>query len=298
LALWQANHVEACLRQAHPGLEVAIIAMTTEGDKRLSTNLASVGGKGLFMKELEQAILAGTADIAVHSMKDVTVNLPEGLVIAAACKRGEPRDAIVSNRFSRLGDLPVGGRIGTSSLRRKSQLQHAFPALEFIDLRGNVNTRLARLDEGGYDAIVLAAAGLIRLELAERIAEFIPVEQCLPAIGQGIVGVECRVDDEDTIALLGCLADEVTTVCLTAERSLNKTLGGGCHVPVAGYAELRGSHLNLQGRVGDPSGDRLLMAQASGPATEAASLGIRVASELLAQGADSILQDVYASEQK
>ena len=295
MALWQANHVKSLLVREHPGLEVQIVGMMTEGDASRDTILASVGGKGLFMKELEQALLVGKADIAVHSMKDVPVDLPEGLIIAAACARGDPRDALVSNRFKTLSELPDGSRLGTSSLRRKAQLRHAFPSLEFADLRGNVNTRLARLDEGTYDAIVLAAAGLIRLEMADRIAECIPVERCLPAIGQGIVGVECRAGDADTIALLGCLVDQDATLCLAAERSLNAVLGGGCHVPVAGYAELRGDELDLHGRVGDPGGKQLLVARATGPAAEAAMLGERVAADLLGQGADSILQSVYST---
>jgi hydroxymethylbilane synthase len=269
--------------------------MTTEGDIRTGTPLASIGGKGLFMKELEQSLLAGEADIAVHSMKDVTVELPGGLVIAAACARGEPRDALVSNMYNSMEELPDGSRVGTSSLRRKSQLQYAFPSLMFVDLRGNVNTRLARLDEGAFDAIVLAAAGLIRLEMQQRITELIPEEQCLPAIGQGTIGVECRADDTETIDLLQCLADENTTRCLAAERSLNEALGGGCHVPVAGYAVLEGDDIYLRGRVGDPGGERLLLAEARGMASEPSLLGEKVAADLIAQGADTILQAVVTA---
>jgi hydroxymethylbilane synthase len=292
LALWQAHYVKRRLQDAHPDLNVEILGMTTEGDLRTGTRLASIGGKGLFMKELEQALLAGDADIAVHSMKDVTVDLPGGLVIAAALARGDPRDALVSNKFNSLENLPDGSRVGTSSLRRRCQLKYAFPSLKFVDLRGNVNTRLARLDEGAFDAIVLAAAGLIRLEMRQRIAGLIPEEQCLPAVGQGTIGVECRADDTGTISLLQSLADENTTRCLAAERSLNEALDGGCHVPVAGYALLEGDDLYLRGRVGDPNGERLLLAQARGIASEPTLLGETVAADLIAQGADAILKAV------
>jgi hydroxymethylbilane synthase len=269
--------------------------MTTEGDVRVETTLASIGGKGLFMKELEYALIANEADIAVHSMKDVTVELPDGLTIGVACARGEARDALVSNRFGSLESLPAGSRVGTSSLRRRSQLQHSFPTLEFVELRGNINTRLSRLDRGDYDAIVLAGAGLIRLGMQERIVELISDEQCLPAVGQGVVGVECREDDHNTQGLLAALADSDTQPCLAAERSLNKNLGGGCHVPIAGYAILDDGQLYLRGRVGDPDGERLLKAAARGSVGDAERIGREVASNLRAQGADSILRAVYKS---
>lgn len=293
LALWQAEYVRNLVTDYYPGTTVEIIGMSTEGDRQLDTRLASVGGKGLFMKELEQALLSDAADIAVHSMKDVTVDLPAGLEIATICEREEPADAMVSRKYSSLASLPPGGRVGTSSLRRKCQLAHAFPELEILDLRGNVNTRLARLDAGDFDAIILAAAGLIRLGMEDRITETINLDLCLPAVGQGAVGIECRSDDAETIRTLAALGHEDTAVCVAAERSLNRALGGGCHVPIAGYAVREGESLWLRGRVGDPGGERLLQAEARSSLADTESLGERVANDLLKMGAGEILEGVY-----
>jgi hydroxymethylbilane synthase len=293
LALWQAEYVKARLEQAHPGLVVTLVPMVSRGDKLLDSPLSKIGGKGLFVKELETALLENEADIAVHSMKDVPMDFPEGLGLFCICEREDPRDAFVSNTFASLDDLPRGSIVGTSSLRRQAQLLTRRPDLEIRFLRGNVNTRLAKLDAGEYDAIILAAAGLIRLGFEDRITSAISIEDSLPAGGQGAVGIECRSVDTEIHALLAPLHHADTAVRVTAERALNKHLNGGCQVPIACYAVLEGEQIWLRGLVGEPSGGLLLSAQARGPQSAAAALGVQVAEDLLAQGAGAILQAVY-----
>ncbi len=293
LALWQAEHVAAELKKAHPGIRVELLGMSTKGDRILDAPLAKIGGKGLFVKELEQGMLEGTADIAVHSMKDVPVELPEGLHLPVILQREDPRDAFVSNRYTHLDELPRGACVGTSSLRRQSQLSERRPDLVIKPLRGNVNTRLAKLDAGEFDAIILASAGLIRLALSERIASYIDTEQSLPAIGQGAVGIECRTDDERVNRLLEPLHHEQTAICVSAERAMNHRLNGGCQVPIAGYAELHDGKVHMRGLVGEPDGSHILRAEAQGDAAETEQLGIRVADELLGRGADRILKALY-----
>ncbi len=290
LALWQAEHVAAALRRAHPGLIVEICGMTTRGDRILDAPLAKVGGKGLFVKELEQGMLDGTADIAVHSMKDVPVDFPQGLHLPTILEREDPRDAFVSNRFDSLAALPEGARVGTSSLRRQCQILERRRDLHIEPLRGNVNTRLARLDAGDYDAIILAAAGLKRLGFASRIRRLLEPEESLPAIGQGAIGIECRADDVRTNALIAPLHHPDTAQRVLAERALNHRLQGGCQVPIAGHATLDEDRLRLSGLVGDPDGSRTLRAQAEGRRAEAEAIGTAVADDLLAQGAGAILR--------
>ena len=293
LALWQAEYVKARLEQAHPALVVTLVPMVSRGDKLLDSPLSKIGGKGLFVKELETALLENEADIAVHSMKDVPMDFPEGLGLFCICEREDPRDAFVSNTFASLDDLPQGSVVGTSSLRRQAQLLTRRPDLEIRFLRGNVNTRLAKLDAGEYDAIILAAAGLIRLGFEDRITSPISIEHSLPAGGQGAVGIECRSSDPEIPALLAPLHHADTAVRVTAERSLNKHLNGGCQVPIACYAVLEGEQVWLRGLVGDPGGGLLLSAEARGPQSAATELGVQVAEDLLAQGAGAILQAVY-----
>ncbi len=293
LAMWQAEHVAAELKKAHPGIRVELLGMSTKGDRILDAPLAKIGGKGLFVKELEQGMLEGTADIAVHSMKDVPVELPDGLHLPIIMQREDPRDAFVSNKYSSLEELPQGACVGTSSLRRQSQLSERRPDLVIKPLRGNVNTRLAKLDAGEFDAIILASAGLIRLEFGERIASFITAEQSLPAIGQGAVGIECRVDDERINTLLTPLHHEDTAICVRAERAMNHRLNGGCQVPIAGYAELQNGKVHMRGLVGEPDGSHILRAEAQGDAAETEQLGTQVADELLGNGADRILKALY-----
>ncbi len=294
LAMWQAEHVAAELKQAHPGLEVELLGMSTQGDKILDTPLAKIGGKGLFVKELEQGMLAGSADIAVHSMKDVPVELPDGLHLPVIMQREDPRDAFVSNNFQGLDELPQGATVGTSSLRRECQLRERRPDLKIAPLRGNVNTRLRKLDEGEFDAIILASAGLIRLGFGQRIADFIEPEQSLPAIGQGAVGIECRVDDARVNALLEPLRHAETALCVSAERAMNHRLMGGCQVPIAGYAILQGDELYLRGLVGEPDGSQIIRAETRGAHQDAEAMGVALANELLANGAEPILQALYA----
>ena len=297
LALWQAEYVRSELLRTHPDLEVVLLGMTSRGDKLLDVPLAKVGGKGLFVKELETALLDGSADIAVHSMKDVPMAFPEGLALGVICEREDSRDAFVSNHHQTLEALPAGSVVGTSSLRRECQLRARRPDLEVKFLRGNVNTRLAKLDAGEYDAIILASAGLIRLGFESRIAQRISADDSLPAGGQGAVGIELRADDEQTLALLQALHDEPTAQRVTAERAMNRRLEGGCQVPIACFAELGadGSALHLRGLVGRPDGSLLLRAEASAPPAQAEQLGIAVAEDLLAQGAGAILADVYGN---
>ena len=293
LALWQAEFVKARLEQAHPGLVVTLVPMVSRGDKLLDSPLSKIGGKGLFVKELETALLENEADIAVHSMKDVPMDFPEGLGLFCICEREDPRDAFVSNTYASLDDLPLGSVVGTSSLRRQAQLLTRRPDLEIRFLRGNVNTRLAKLDAGEYDAIILAAAGLIRLGFEERITSAISIEDSLPAGGQGAVGIECRSADAHIHALLAPLHHADTAVRVTAERALNKHLNGGCQVPIACFAVLEGEQIWLRGLVGEPSGGTLLSADARAPRGEAQTLGVQVAEALLAQGAGDILKAVY-----
>lgn len=294
LALWQAEHVKARLEQAHPGLRVTLVPMVSRGDKLLDAPLAKIGGKGLFVKELETALLENQADIAVHSMKDVPMDFPEGLGLYCICEREDPRDAFVSNTYESLDALPAGSVVGTSSLRRQAQILARRPDLKIQFLRGNVNTRLAKLDAGDYDAIILAAAGLIRLGFAERIRTSISAQDSLPAGGQGAVGIECRSVDREIHALLAPLHHHDTALRVTAERALNKHLNGGCQVPIACYAVLEGEQLWLRGLVGQPDGSHLLRAEQRASSADAEQLGVRVAEALLAQGAAAILQAVYS----
>lgn len=293
LAIWQAEFVRDSLLALYPELQIEFVKMSTQGDKILDTPLAKVGGKGLFVKELEVGMLAGEADIAVHSMKDVPVAFPEGLHLPVVCKREDPRDAFVSNNYQSIDELPQGAKVGTSSLRRECQLRSYRPDLEVLPLRGNVNTRLRKLDEGNYDAIILATAGLKRLGFDDRIKSKLTPEQSLPAIGQGAVGIETRVDDERINALIAPLRCPETWIVVTAERAMNKRLAGGCQVPIAGFALLEGGKIWMRGLVGRPDGSEMLSAEVNGTAEQAESLGIQLAEELLSQGAEKILADVY-----
>lgn len=293
LALWQAEYVADALRRLHPGLQVELVRMSTQGDKILDTPLAKVGGKGLFVKELEQGLLREEVDIAVHSMKDVPVVLPDDLHIAVICEREDPRDAFVSNHWQHLDALPPGARLGTSSLRRQSQVRERRPDFQVLDLRGNVQTRLAKLDNGDFDAIILATAGLKRLNLAERIRERLTPEVSLPAIGQGAIGIECRKGDTLTEQLIKALEHTPTRVTIQAERALNERLAGGCQVPIAGYAEFDGERLRLRALVGQPDGGKVIRGEIRGMPAEAEAIGIALAEDLLRRGADKILAEVY-----
>jgi hydroxymethylbilane synthase len=293
LALWQAEHVAERLRATVPGLATELVKLTTRGDKLLDAPLAKVGGKGLFVKELEQGMLDGDADIAVHSMKDVPVELPTGLRLAAILRREDPRDALVSNRHLSLASLPTHAKIGTSSLRRQCQIRERFPACQILDLRGNVNTRLAKLDAGEFDAIILAAAGLKRLGFADRITETLSPEISLPSMGQGAIGIECREGDNQVIDWVLRLHDEGTALRVTAERAMNERLQGGCQVPIAGFAELDGDRISLRGLVGTPDGSHIIRGEITGPCAEARLLGLALAEELLDKGADHILRELY-----
>lgn len=294
LAMWQAQFVQNALQRAHPDLEVVLLGMTSRGDQLLEVPLAKVGGKGLFVKELETALLDGRADIAVHSMKDVPMEFPTGLELGVVCEREDPSDAFVSNAYATLEALPAGSVVGTSSLRRECQLRERRPDLEIRFLRGNVNTRLRKLDEGQYDAIILASAGLKRLGFGERIAQRMEFTESLPAGGQGAVGIELRSGDTDVRVLLEVLHDAPTAARVEAERAMNRRLGGGCQVPIACFAELSADGvLTLRGLVGKPDGSLILRAQAQRPAAEAQALGEAVAEDLLGQGAGAILAEVY-----
>lgn len=311
LAMWQAEHIKSRLESLYPELEVNLVTMVTKGDKILDTPLAKIGGKGLFVKELEQALYDGRADIAVHSLKDVPMELPEGLILGTYCKREAPTDAFVSNKYDKLEDLPQGAVVGTASLRRQCQIKAFRPDLQIKSLRGNVQTRLAKLDAGEYDAIILATSGLKRVELSERIKQEIDIDISLPAVGQGALAIECRADDEAVLALLKPLNDGQARIRLKAERALNRRLEGGCQVPIAAFAVIEKdseqSHdktLWLRGRVGSEDGTTLLKAdkrikltgdQAAREA-QAEQLGIEVADELLSLGADSILAAIYKKD--
>ena len=294
LALWQAEHVKARLLALNPELIVELVTFTTKGDIILDTPLAKIGGKGLFVKELEVAMLAGDADIAVHSMKDVPMEFPEGLELGVILERETPTDAFVSNNFKSLDELPQGAIVGTSSLRRQCQLQANRPDLVIRSLRGNVQTRLGKLDAGEFDAIILASAGLLRLEMESRIAQYLTPEVSLPAGGQGAVGIELRSDDAETLALLRPLQHDTTAYRVTAERAMNRRLEGGCQVPIACYAEENNGELWLRGLVGSIDGKKMLTTEYRAPVAEAEALGIKAAEDLLSQGADKILAEVYA----
>ncbi|NOZ54700.1 MAG: hydroxymethylbilane synthase [Gammaproteobacteria bacterium] len=295
LALWQAEYVRSSLIALKPGIKVELVKMVTQGDKILDTPLAKVGGKGLFVKELEVGMLNGEADIAVHSMKDVPVAFPDGLHLAVICEREDPRDAFVSNQYQEFKELPKNAVVGTSSLRRQTQIKSWRPDLQIKDLRGNVNSRLSKLDDGQYDAIILACAGLKRLGFVDRIKEFLDPSISLPAIGQGAVGIECRQDDCRINELLEVLNHQHTSTCVLAERAMNARLEGGCQVPIAGFAELQNGHLTMRGLVGRPDGTKVVRGNIEGPATQAEQLGTALADDLLSRGARKILKDVYAS---
>jgi len=292
LAMWQAEEVSRQLKLHHANLEVEFVKMTTKGDKILDAPLAKVGGKGLFVKELEQGMLDGDADIAVHSMKDVPMEFPPGLHLPIIMEREDPRDAFVSNNYASLNDLPENARIGTSSLRRQLQIKANMPNAEMLDLRGNVNSRLQKLDDGAYDAIILAAAGLIRLGFEGRIQSRIEPEQSLPAIGQGAVGIECRENDDHIMNLLAPLNHADTHTRLSAERAMNQRLNGGCQVPIAGYSVLEGDQIYLRGLVGRPDGSEVVRDEIRGPAANAEALGVELAEKLLNQGAETILTEL------
>ncbi|KXF82496.1 hydroxymethylbilane synthase [Enterovibrio coralii] len=296
LALWQAEYVKHALETTHPGLVVELVPMVTKGDIILDTPLAKVGGKGLFVKELEQAMLEGRADIAVHSMKDVPVEFPEGLGLVTICEREDPRDAFVSNNYESISALPEGAVVGTSSLRRQCQLRAMRPDLVVKDLRGNVGTRLGKLDAGEYDAIILASAGLNRLNLHDRIRNEIEPEEILPAVGQGAVGIECRLDDDRVRALLAPLADANTTHRVLCERAMNNRLMGGCQVPIGSYAEIHGDQIHLRALVGEPDGSKIISGEVTGPLEKAEELGTGLAEQLLEDGARAILERLYQDE--
>ena len=298
LALWQANFIRDRLIEAHPGLTVHLLGKTTQGDRWLNAPLKEIGGKGLFVKELEAAMLDGRADIAVHSMKDVPMEFPEGLGLSVICERENPTDAFVSNHYKTLQDLPQGAHVGTSSLRRQCQIHAARPDLKISSLRGNVQTRLGKLDAGEFDAIILASAGLIRLELEDRIADFISDEVSLPAGGQGAVGIECRMDDQATQDLLAPLHHQQSAYRVTAERALNRRLEGGCQVPIACYATLDGDQVFLRGLVGSEDGQNIVRTEIKGHVDDAETLGIQAAENLLAKGAGEILAEVYGHQVK
>lgn len=295
LALWQAEHIRARLMALYPELTVELVTFVTQGDKILDTPLAKIGGKGLFVKELEAALLDGRADLAVHSMKDVPMVLPAGLTLGGICEREDPLDAFVSNHFEHFAALPQGARVGTSSLRRKCQILQQRPDLQIIDLRGNVGTRLSKLDAGDYDAIILASAGLKRLGLSARIRHTLSPELSLPAVGQGALGLECRSDDQVVRDLIAPLLHAETEVCVRAERAFNAYLEGGCQVPIAGYAILSEGKVQLEGRVGSVDGQTLLVAQVDGAVEQAEQLGQKLAQQLLDQGAGELLKALYAN---
>ncbi|KAF0102913.1 MAG: hydroxymethylbilane synthase [bacterium] len=292
LALWQAEHVKARLTALHPGLEVELLGMTTQGDQILDSPLSRIGGKGLFVKELEVAMAEGRADLAVHSIKDVPMDLPDGFELAAISQREDPRDAFVSNHYASLEALPPGARVGTSSLRRQAQLRARLPHLNVDMLRGNVNTRLRKLDEGHYDAILLAAAGLKRLGFETRITAILAPEESLPAVGQGALGIEIRSGRPELAALLAPLNDPITAACVRAERAMSRRLQGGCQAPIGGYAVARDGHLHLRAFVADLEGIRFFRTIAEGPLDAPEQVGLTAAEDLIAQGADHLLAEL------
>lgn len=289
LALWQAEFVKAELEKFHPELTVELIPMVTRGDKILDTPLAKIGGKGLFVKELELAMLEGTADLAVHSMKDVPMEFPEGLGLSIICDREDPRDAFVSNQYKHIDELPIGAKVGTCSLRRQCQLMAKRPDLEILELRGNVGTRLSKLDDGQYDAIILASAGLKRLQLQQRIAHEIEPDWMLPAGGQGAVGIECRTDDEKTLQYLAPLNHPETACRVKAERAVNHHLQGGCQVPIGVYSVIQDQQIHIEALVGEVDGSRIIQRTISGPKKDNETLGVALAKQLLEAGAGDIL---------
>ena len=290
LALWQAEHVKARLEHHHPGLNIELIKMTTKGDQILNSPLSKIGGKGLFIKELEVGMMEGVADIAVHSMKDVPYEIPPGFELGAILKRENPFDAFVSNNFDSVNDLPQGAKVGTCSMRRIVQLKAIRPDLEILDLRGNVNTRLQKLDDGEYDAIILACAGLIRLKFEDRIKQQIPAEQSLPAVGQGAVGIEIRENDQEILDLIAPLIDTETSYRITCERAMNARLEGGCSVPIAGYSTIEDDRITLTGLVGNVDTGVILKEQVSGSIDESEKLGVVLADKLISLGAKDILK--------
>ena len=292
LAMWQALHIQARLRALYPSCDVQILGMTTTGDQILDSPLSRIGGKGLFVKELEMALADGSADLAVHSMKDVPMNLPEGFALVATAEREDARDAFVSNNFDSLENLPHGSIVGTSSLRRQSQLQHRFAHLKIESLRGNVQTRLRKLDEGQYAAIILAAAGLIRLGLSDRIRDFISPTDSIPAVGQGALGVEIRVDRTDLIDVLAPLNHIDTQLCVEAERGFSRALAGSCTVPLGAYALRDGGLINMTGFVASVDGTQMLREKTSGSINDAEAIGKALAAKLVARGADKILSEL------
>ena len=289
LAMWQAEHVRALLLDYHDDLNVVLIGVQTQGDKILDTPLAKIGGKGLFVKELENALLDHRADLAVHSMKDVTVDMPDGLALPVILEREDPRDVLIANYPTTLADLPHTARIGTSSLRRQCQIKNLRPDIEILSLRGNVGTRLGKLERGDYDAIILAAAGVIRLGLSDKITQFIDSDTLLPAIGQGAIGIQCRAEDDATLALINPLNHEDTHIRVLAERAVNRRLFGGCQVPVAGFAELTADQIHLRALVGEVDGSNMIRGEIRGASEKAEILGTQLADALLARGADQIL---------
>lgn len=293
LAMWQAEFVKTQLMQQHPQLAIELIGMSTQGDVLLDVPLAKIGGKGLFIKELEEQMLAGNAQLAVHSMKDLPAVLPEGFAIGAVMARHNPLDAFVSNTYASLDELPQGAIVGTSSLRRKSQLLAVRPDLQLHDLRGNIHTRMRKLDEGQYDAIILAAAGLERMGLPERIRSIIAAEVCLPAVAQGALAIEVLANDSSTQGFVDCLNDESTLACVRAERAMNAALEGGCQVPIGSYAIWQGEQIWLRGLVASLDGKTIIRGERKGSAADAQAMGEDLARELLANGAKSILDVVY-----
>jgi hydroxymethylbilane synthase len=292
LALWQARYIRSQLAVLYPRAGIEILGMTTEGDRRLDATLVKIGGKGLFVKELEDALASGRADIAVHSVKDVPMVLPPDFVLAAIGERADPRDAFVSNRYADLAALPAGARIGTSSLRRECQLRARHPRLKIEPLRGNVPTRLKKLDDGHYDAVILAAAGLKRLALENRITRLLTPSESLPAPGQGALGIECLASRADLIGQLAPLGHAVTERCVEAERAFSRALSGNCNLPLGAYAELEGNRIRLRGFVGAPDGSRLVSGELDGPRDAPDALGTSLATRLKAQGAADILAEV------
>lgn len=296
LAMWQAKFIQKCLSELYPQTEISILGMTTRGDQILDQSLSKIGGKGLFIKELEQALEDGRADIAVHSMKDMPMNVPEGFKLAAITEREDPRDAFVSNHYASLDELPAGSVVGTSSLRRESQLRAHFPQLQVQPLRGNVQTRLRKLDEDQYAAIILAAAGLKRLELSNRITAFLNPEQSLPAVGQGALGIECRADRVDLVKFMQPLHHQETAYCVEAERSMSRVLGGSCQVPLGAFAEINNNRLQLRGFVAQPDGKRIVSAALEGEPETGIVMGQQLAQKLIKQGADKILAALVSAE--
>lgn len=293
LALWQANYVRQKIIHYHPSYRVELVPIVTRGDIILDTPLAKIGGKGLFVKELELALLDNKADIAVHSMKDVPMQFPPQLGLVAICQRDTPYDAFVSNHYTNLEHLPLGAIVGTSSLRRQCQIKALRNDLKIHNLRGNVGSRLSKLDNNQYDAIILAAAGLNRLNMSTRITQILPEDICLPAVGQGAIGIECRLDNQACLNVLTSLNDPQTALCIQAERAMNNRLKGGCQVPIAGYAQIKDSQLHMKGLVGMPDGSQIIYDEQHGSINQAEDIGINVAEKLLSQGADRILRQLY-----